>query len=150
MWIKNYSAADVRTGSHQDPGFNSMLIQIVDTDDNFPKPQFKFKKIHQFKFGDFEDTDPFEEHRKISDQQAKAIVKALQYAIKHQMNVIVHCIVGVCRSGAVVEVGEMMGFEESHRWRAPNLRVKHKLMAALGWSYDPDESNYTTEIAIDD
>jgi predicted protein tyrosine phosphatase len=132
MWIKNYSQEDIISGSHQDPGDNSLLIQIVDPSDDFPTPLFPFKQVYQFKFGDFEDKDDYPDNLKCSDQQAEQIVAILQHAIDHQMNVIVHCFVGVCRSGAVVEVGVMMGFEESTRWRQPNLRVKHKLMKAAG------------------
>ena len=132
MWIKNYSAEDIISGSHQDPGDNSVLIQIVDPSDEYPTPLFPFKHIYQFKFGDFEDKDPESEELKCSDEQAEQIVSILKYAIEHQMNVIVHCFVGVCRSGAVVEVGTMMGFEDTTRWRQPNLRVKHKLMKAAG------------------
>jgi len=132
MWIKNYSQEDIVSGSHQDPGYNSILIQIVDPIDDFPIPLFPFKEIYQFKFGDLEDNDIFPDELKFSDQQAEQIIAILRYAIEHQMNVIVHCFVGVCRSGAVVEVGEMMGFNESSRWRQPNLRVKHKLMKAAG------------------
>jgi hypothetical protein len=46
---------------------------------------------------------------------------------------------GLCRSGAVCEVGVMMGFDDTERFRSPNLLVKHKLMQALGWTYDENE-----------
>jgi hypothetical protein len=39
---------------------------------------------------------------------------------------------GVCRSGAVAEVGVMMGFRDVGNWRAPNSMVKRKLMEQLG------------------
>jgi hypothetical protein len=55
------------------------------------------------------------------------------------MNVVVHCVAGVCRSGAVCEVGVMMGFRDTEEFRAPNLMVKHKMMKVLGWTYDADE-----------
>ena len=137
MWIKNYSAADVAAGSHEDPGDNSVLIQIADDTSLFPLPLFPFKKVYQFVFGDLEDKDAAPEEHKFSDLQAEQIIAILNDAITNHSNVIVHCVVGVCRSGAVVEVGQLMGFEESHRWRAPNLRVKHKLMKVLNfYSYD--------------
>jgi predicted protein tyrosine phosphatase len=40
----------------------------------------------------------------------------------------VHCVAGLCRSGAVTEVGVMMGFEDTHRYRNPNVFVKKMLM----------------------
>jgi protein-tyrosine phosphatase len=51
------------------------------------------------------------------------------------MNVVVHCHAGICRSGAVVEVASMMGFTPADRLRIPNMRVKHKMMQVLGWTY---------------
>ena len=58
------------------------------------------------------------------------------------MNVLVHCHAGICRSGAVVEVGEIMGFTPTDRFRAPNLLVKHRMMKALGLTYDSEEKPY--------
>ena len=55
------------------------------------------------------------------------------------MNVIVHCHAGVCRSGAVAELGVMLGFKDTESFRSPNLLVKHKMMKALGWTYDENE-----------
>ena len=76
------------------------------------------------------------------DKQAQELVDILKFAQEKELNVLVHCVAGVCRSGAVVEVGEMMGFEPTNRFRAPNLRVKHRMMKALGWTYDSDEKPY--------
>ena len=68
------------------------------------------------------------------------------------MNVVVHCVAGVCRSGAVAEVGVMMGFRDAEAFRSPNLLVKHKMMKCLGWTYDENEphtiNGYTTETGI--
>ena len=57
------------------------------------------------------------------------------------MNVVVHCHAGVCRSGAVAEVGVMLGFDDSESFRSPNLLVKHKMMKVLGWTYDENEKH---------
>ena len=43
---------------------------------------------------------------------------------------------GICRSGAVVEIGSMLGFTPVEKYRQPNLRVKHYMMDVLGWTYD--------------
>lgn len=142
-WIENVSWDDVKNGWHSDMGENSVLIQIADPATFFPEPKHKFKEIHQFEFLDAEDSDiermGYPEDALISDYQANKLVCILQDALTNSMNVLVHCHAGICRSGAVVEVGTMMGFTATDRYRQPNLRVKHKMMKALGWTYDADE-----------
>jgi predicted protein tyrosine phosphatase len=59
--------------------------------------------------------------------------------MENRMNVVVHCTAGLCRSGAVAEVGIMMGFDDTERTRIPNIRVKHRMMKVLGWTYDANE-----------
>ena len=141
LWIENVSWDDVKNGWHTDMGINSMLIQIADPASFFPKPKRQFKDIHQFEFLDAEDSDIdcYGEEPLISDSQAETLVDLLKHAYKNKMNVLVHCHAGICRSGAVVEVASMMGFTPTDRYRQPNLRVKHKMMKALGWTYDSDE-----------
>ena len=68
----------------------------------------------------------------------------MRRALDKHMNVVVHCHAGICRSGAVVEVAEMMGFTPTDRYRQPNLRVKHKMMKVLEWTYDLDASRPST------
>jgi predicted protein tyrosine phosphatase len=139
-FIENVAAADIPTRYHHDAGDNSMLIQIMDPCPSWwPNPAHKFKEIHKFEFLDAEDKDGFPDEAKISDEQANEIVKLLQHAFENNMNVVVHCMAGICRSGAVVEVGVMMGFTPADRTRIPNLRVKHKMMKAMGWAYDENE-----------
>ena len=139
MWIENVAAVDVTTAFHHDAGNNSMLISIVDPAGWRPNAKYPFKERHNFEFLDAEDSDGFPEEAKISDAQAQEIVRLLQHALDNRMNVVVHCTAGICRSGAVVEVGVMMGFVECERFRSPNLRVKHRMMQALGWTYDRNE-----------
>mgnify|MGYP003336315549 FL=1 len=138
-WIENVSWDAVKNGWHSDMGDNSMLIQIADPATFFPKPAKTFREIYQFEFLDAEDNDPWDDEFKISDMQASELVCVLQYGLNHNMNVLVHCHAGICRSGAVVEVGTMMGFTATERFRMPNLRVKHRMMKALGWTYDENE-----------
>jgi predicted protein tyrosine phosphatase len=150
MWIQNVSLSDIEKGFHFDAGINSMLIQIVDPDMEFPKPLYQFKETHQFKFLDLEQNDStVDESFKISNTQADELVRLLQYAHDHQMNVVVHCVAGVCRSGAVCEVGVMMGFQDTEVFRSPNLLVKHKMMKALGWTYDENEAHTINGIVLD-
>lgn len=139
-YIENVSIGDIRTGMHTDMGENTMLIRIQDPATSFHPTKQKFKEVHMFEFLDVEDDDAgFPDEVKISDDQAKEIVRLLQHALDNSMNVIVHCHAGICRSGAVVEVGTMMGFTPINRFRLPNMRVKHKMMQVLGWTYGSEE-----------
>ena len=149
-WIENVSKSDIILGHHMNPGPNAMLIQIMDPAEGFPTPKYSFKEVHQFEFLDAEDKDGFPDECKISDEQATEIVILLKHALDNSMNVIVHCHAGICRSGAVVEVATMMGFTATDRYRQPNLRVKHKMMKALGLSYDSNEKSSFTNGFISD
>ena len=137
-WIENVAAADVPMRYHHEAGKNSMLIQIMDPRATWwPTPAHNFKEIHKFEFLDAD--SGFPEQELISDAQAAEIVGLLQHAQANSMNVVVHCMAGLCRSGAVAEVGIMMGFGDTERTRIPNIRVKHKMMKVLGWTYDTNE-----------
>ena len=82
-----------------------------------------------------EDTD-ISSNLKITSKQAKQIVKLLKHALVNDMPVVVHCHAGLCRSGAVAEVGVMMGFDDTGKVRFPNKMVKKMLIKELGWGYD--------------
>lgn len=150
-WIENISLDAVRKGEHYDAGDNSMLIQIVDPGTEFPKPKFAFKDVRQFFFLDVEDDDREKIYycAAITDADAEGIANALTHAYKHHMNVVVHCHMGVCRSGAVAEVGVMMGFIDTDKFRQPNLMVKHKVLKQLGMGYDADEKPISNQTAYD-
>jgi protein tyrosine phosphatase len=147
MWIQNIGAADCAHGNHFDCGDNSMLIQISDPDPKenetlklfvtpwFPTPKHTFKEVHQFQFLDVDGEGKLVDDYGITDAQANDIVNLLKHALDNRMNVVVHCFAGVCRSGAVAEVGVMMGFIDTESFRLPNTRVKTKMLKALGWSY---------------
>jgi len=158
-WIQNVSLSDVKKGHHVAVKENSMLIQIVDPAMEFPAPAQKFKEIHQFEFLDIEEdgmtnngdgtwTDLSE--FSITQAQADQLVELLQHALKNRMDVVVHCVAGVCRSGAVCEVGVMLGFDDTEVFRSPNLLVKHKMMKRLGWTYDKDEPHTINGVALDE
>jgi len=140
-FIQNCAASDISSGTfYLDPGENSMLIQIGDPGSWFPEPRIKFVIREKFEFLDIEEDDEvYDEECRISDEQAMRIAHLLKTALSNDMNVIVHCYAGVCRSGAVAEVGIMMGFDDTATYRSPNLLVKHKLMKAIGLKYDPSE-----------
>ena len=131
-WIENISREDIARGLHYDAGINSMLIQLTDPDCEHPPAIFPFKEVRQYKFLDVEDTDIAKHKWAITDEQAKSLAEDLRFAYNNHMNVVVHCHMGICRSGAVVECGVMIGFMDTERFRAPNLMVKHRIMHHLG------------------
>lgn len=145
-WIQNVSLSDIIKGFHFEPDVNSMLIQIVDPDMEFPVPEYDFKEVHKFKFLDIEEPDHM---WACTQEQAAQLVALLKHAIDKRMNVVVHCHAGVCRSGAVCEIGVMMGFSDPEVFRMPNLLVKHRMMKALGWSYDEHEPHTTNGVETD-
>jgi predicted protein tyrosine phosphatase len=156
-WIQNVALADIPRGHHIRIEENSMLIQIVDPDMEFPTPKHGFKEVHKFKFLDIEEdgltndgngnwTDMSE--FAITQEQADNLVELLQHALANRMDVVVHCHAGVCRSGAVAEVGVMMGFNDAEAFRSPNLLVKHKMMKKLGWTYDNQEPHSINGVAV--
>ena len=138
-WIQNVALSDIEKGLHFDPQNNTILIQIVDHDMEFPTPKYKFIETHQYKFLDV-DEDQYE--HAIKQDQADSIAGVLIHAKEKGYNVIVHCVAGICRSGAVCEVGVIMGFEDTHYHRTPNFLVKKKIMNALGLTYEEEPPKY--------
>lgn len=132
MWIANYSLDDIRKGNHIIPNNDTILIQICDPKTSFPKPIFNFVKIYQFRFFD---TNEECHIQSIQDSDAIEIANALNYAFENKLNVIVHCHAGICRSGAVVEAGTLLGFSVPHgiNKRIPNSLVFNKVRKELGF-----------------
>lgn len=135
-WIQNVAMSDVEKGLHFLPGENAMLIQIVDPDMEHPDPKYSFREIHRFKFLDVDDDHCVSA---ITQEQADQIAAALVSAKERRMNVIVHCVAGINRSGSVCEVGVIMGFDDPLVYRGMNVLVKKKLMIALGMTYEEEE-----------
>lgn len=128
-WIENVSFEGIQDGHHFEPGPNAMLIQIVDPSMTFPRSKRNFREVHQFQFEDIDNDTPKGTH--ITDDQAKELGRLLVHALDNNMNVIVHCVAGVYRSGAVVQVGVLLGFQDTEKFRDPNTLVMKKLLTAL-------------------
>ena len=137
MFIQNVTFHDVNGCSHKQCDDRAVLIQIVDPAYGFPTPAHAFASVLQLEFLDEDETCRESLHEfLITDAQAASIIDFLQMALQENRDVIVHCHAGLCRSGAVADVGIMMGFEDTGKIRLPNRLVKHKLMQQLGWTYD--------------
>ena len=142
-FIENIAMADVAEGRHFDAGSNSRLIQILDDETNlltsdFPTPKHQFRYINLFRFNDVED----DEQGAITQQQAKTIAYLLKLSLEQNTNVIVHCVAGICRSGAVAAVGEELGFAPAGKIKIPNCRVRTMLQSELGIKINADVSMF--------
>ena len=146
IFIQNVSVDDIKNGRHFDCGDRAVLIQIVDPGYIFPTPRHKFAQVFQFEFFDIDEDEKIKDLKKfvISGQQAKSLVNILTKALDDRRHVVVHCHAGICRSGAVAEVGIMMGFTDTYAFRLPNHEVKYKMMSVLGLTYDRNEKEELT------
>lgn len=139
-WIQNVAAVDVALGNHKFDLGHTVLIRIFDPCSTYrPEPEKQFNAVYEFEFLDIEDEDhPFA----IEGDQAGKIAGILKMCLEEDLNVVVHCYAGVCRSGAVCEVGVMMGFEDTEAYRQPNVLVKTYLMTMLGLKIDESTSAF--------
>lgn len=119
-WIRNISKDMLHhTGSAD------VLIQIENPDGSF-KHSDNFTQIFRFKFlgGN---NNPCEELN-ITDEQAALLAKILQSALSAQHNVVVQCVSGSVRSGAVAQAGIDYGFRDYGDERNPSKMVYQKIM----------------------
>lgn len=142
--IQNVSRYDVESGSHlaTDSGRKVILIQISDPDTAHPTPAKSFEKIFKFKFLDIEEDQECPDQWRPSIDDAYYIASILLTCLQMDYDLVVHCHAGVCRSGAVAEVGEMLGFEYAGSYKQPNIALKKHLMEALGLIFNPEESPF--------
>ncbi len=141
-FIENISKQDCVLGLHFDPTqVKTVCIQISDYEDDFCTPKYKnsFLAIYQFKFDDTEDVFDL---NCITELQAKQIAEILSDCLKQGVSVIVHCHAGICRSGAVVDCAEELGFEKCDNFKLPNSLVKRKIMQALGLGITKETSSF--------
>lgn len=147
-WIGNYSKTAVHKGLHfANNENNSVLIQISDCDSHPLEPARKFTEIHRFWFDDTEDES---DKNCIKDTHVQQIAEILRSAYEKNQDVVVNCHAGLCRSGAITEVGVMMGFKDAETKRIPNLLVKNKLTECLGLSFNPYKSAFCDTYALGD
>ena len=152
-FIQNVSRRAIEVGDHyigknsyyiQSSGSthldDTVLISINDPLQQPPNPHYVFKDTRYFEFLDLEEADfSSADEFKIQYEQAEEIIKFLQESLEKGYNVIVHCTVGLCRSGAVAEVGVMMGFSDTGTYRQPNMMVKNYLLKVLDWKIVTEE-----------
>jgi predicted protein tyrosine phosphatase len=139
-YIQNISRTNIIEGNHGPiDSSKDVLIQISDPGRIHPIPYRKFAEVHRFSFDDVEEEFTEDGERGISYTEAQTIALILVRCLDEERNVIVHCHAGLCRSGGIAQAGEALGFATGGREQVPNLLVKHRIMAALGLSYDDSE-----------
>lgn len=119
MIIQNVSYRDLENGNHY-YSENIVLIQIVDPCMIFPKPLKSFNKVYQFEFSDSDNSKDIVWDARMSTYQAKKILCILSNCFKKDKDVIIQCLSGKSRSGAIVEIGTLIGFKETNTERSPN------------------------------
>lgn len=139
--IENCPMEFVVSGTHRIQPKNAVLIQITDPGYLRPVPYYKdkFIKVFHYEFHDIDDSYNGDlELIPFNQEMAHEILSIMEFCLYHKYDLIVHCHAGLCRSGAIAEVGIMMGFEEVHDNRLPNVLVKTMLLKELGWSYESE------------
>lgn len=122
MFIQNCSMSDVYLGVHRFEYGNTVLIQIQDVGSSFIKPRGEFLSTFQYRFDDHEELG---RPNNCTQSTANSLGFVLEFCKRYRHNVVVHCHSGVSRSGAVVEAGVAMGFEDvGVLTRRPNKLVK--------------------------
>lgn len=143
---ENVSGLDVLQGNHISVHCSpTYLIQISDVCKRQPIPKYEedFKCILCLNFDDVED-----ENNKfcISDNQAQQIADFILKAKADNADIVVHCLAGICRSGAVVEAAMSVGYTDAvNRLRIPNTLVKRKVMQCLGTYITPKTSMFSKD-----
>ena len=128
-FIQNVPAINIANSNYRLSTY-SVLIQIGDFENPFfpDATNLGFESIYRFKFDDSEEGD-----KAITNLQAMEIANIIRHCKLHDKDIIVHCVAGLCRSGAVAEAAICYGFEDTGVRRQPNLRVKKLLLHHLGF-----------------
>lgn len=135
LYVQNVSFDEVKKLIVHNNCSNTLLISITDNDMDYPfflnRGNFWSAVYYQFL-----DVDGPQYKQAISDGQAKGIIHWLEFAKRHNKDVLVHCMMGINRSGAVREVAEILGFEVIGQKQGYNAYVKTKLIQAAGLGYE--------------
>lgn len=138
-YVTNLSMSDVVQGRFPDwANQNTVLIQIQDVD-HAPTARFanvkkrsRFVSVYQFRFDDV-DNYTVKYYTPITDDQAEDLARIIKHAKENNLNIVVHCHAGLCRSGAIKTLCVRYGFEDIDNKDAfPNALVMKKVGNLLG------------------
>lgn len=108
--IINISQDRFASGNYPAPRPGAVAIQIGDWIENLPSQSaHQFSSAHQLAFLDVEPGDVAFDAG-ITEEQARQIAAVLQYALRRDLDVVVHCRLGRSRSAAVALAGQWVGF----------------------------------------
>lgn len=131
--IENVSRFCIQNGNHKTGYENTLLISINDPGLDVPKNWDKFTWCFDYYFLDAE--KPIEGDHDgeflIKESDAEEIAYLIRMCFEKNINILVHCSAGICRSGAVAECAEAFGFEYIGNHKQPNLLVKRLVMKYL-------------------
>ena len=146
MYITNISLIEIQESliseKNRLPSFfytednSCILIRLKNPGYSYPEGETEILLEYYFeevRVIEIEDSD------NIDDNSVSEIASILCSAKEKNQNIIVHCHAGISRSGAVVEVATMMGYEDIGRHRNPNRVLKEKLRKVLGIKYSFEE-----------
>ncbi len=138
-WIQNISLSNAIKGIHYFVPYKNVLIRIQDFGQtNFSPVAYddRFVEVHKFCFNDNDDPN---DTSNITVDQAKQIANILRNCKDKGYNIVVHCIAGLCRSGAIADVAITFGFEDTETKKIPNMLVKNRIKEQLGMTVDYSE-----------
>lgn len=123
-WIRNVSKKELNTIDSGD-----ILIQIENPGEQFAVASRLYSQIIQLQF--FGGKNNPKKDLDITDYQAKIIADILKLSLAEKKNVVVQCVSGLARSGAVAQVGIDMGFLDVGSERNPSKLVYDKISKTI-------------------
>lgn len=107
----NFPRVDIEHRFPFEVGAKDWLISIAGHDMEPAKVKAPFNRILFIHFDDVEEDLEFLNEKAITEQQAKIIADFIKKAQATDKNVWVNCHAGMCRSGAIVEVLALLGWQ---------------------------------------
>ena len=133
--IENCSLADYMAMKFSIDVDNAVAIRIADSDGEFYHTKWNkdFMKEHHFHFNDVEEPSAYGGSSRglITEKQAFKIAQIIKECLEQNKHIIVHCMAGISRSGAVVEAARFYGFDVIEKYKIPNCAVKTRVIREL-------------------
>lgn len=118
------------------PDFENYILISIDEQFKFPViPKDKIQPIsyQRFTFGDLEESSDSDDCSCLlfDLEDRDRILEIYRNCLENNIDLLVHCTAGISRSGAIIEVGLLLGFELEHpTHRIPNAYIKSSLLKA--------------------